>query len=291
MALGKATQLQAATVREARIQDALVLQFESELEALLRRVDRQIAALVHDLAADGGRLIATRAALGRAIRTRNDLTRAMRTAGFPALADRAVSDRFDTLAKAVLDHDTIAANAAATTAVDVDSITALKELHLAELLDWSDGVSLTAWRIVLDGVLGLRPVDRLVDDLGALLDTSVPRARTLYDTAVSTFTRQVGLLHTTGESDELFYYAGPVDSVTRPFCVQRVGKVFARADIDLMDNGQLPNVLVTGGGYNCRHTFKRVSVLDDELRQLHESGGRLPHVQEQIDALNKEKAA
>lgn len=287
---GKATRIQRATEREARLQDQLVLQFESELEALLRRVDRQITALVHELAADDGRLVATRASLGRAIRTRNDLVRVVQTAGFHALADRAVSDRFDALAKHVLETDTIAAAAATTTALDVETITALKELHLAELLDWSEGVSLSAWRLVLDGVLGLQPVDRLVVDLGELLDTSLPRARTLYDTAVSTFSRQVGLLHVTGEADELFYYAGPLDSVTRPFCLERVGKVFSRAEIDQMDNGQLPNVLVTGGGYNCRHAFKRVSVLDEELIHLHETGERLPHVQQQLDKLRKQAA-
>lgn len=287
---GKATDLQLAAEREALLQDQLILQFESELQGVLRRADRLIARLVRQLAAEDGQLVRTRAALGRAVGMRRDIQAVLERAGFTDLAQLAVNERFDRLAGVVMQDTTIAAKAATLTPVDVASLLALKELRLADLFDWRAGVAQQAWRITVDGVLGLRDVDDLVEDLSLLFDTSLPQARTLYDTAVSTYARQVNLLHATGEPDELFYYAGPLDSVTRPFCRERVGKVFSRTEIDAMDNGQLPNPLVTGGGYNCRHAFKRVSILDEELRKLHETGGRLPHVQEQLDRLTTKPA-
>lgn len=288
---GKATRLQRAAEGEAVVQDQLILRFEAELAAVLRRADRLIAALVRQLAAEDSRFIRTQQSLGRAVRMRQDLAGALTQAGLRLLLNVAVEDRLDALADRVLANNGIAAAAADLTPLDVESILALKELRLADLLDWSGALSVDAWRLTVDGVLGLRPVDDLVTDLSDLLDTNIPRARTLYDTSVSTFSRQVGLLHTTGEAAELFYYAGPVDSVTRQFCLAHVGKVFRRDEVDDMDNGQLGDPLVTGGGYNCRHAFKAVSSLDEELQQLHETGGRLPHVEEQLQALEAEKRA
>lgn len=289
--MGKAAKLERAASAEAVIQDRLVADFERELAGVLRRTDRRIGQLVRTLDTDAGRLVSNRASLGRALRMRKDLVKAFDQAGYQELAANATDTWLDDLLARVLEHDTIAARAAKLTATDLQGLTAFKELRLADLLDWRDDTARLAWRVTLDGVLGLRRVDHLVADLADALDVSAPRARTLYDTAVSTYSRQVNLLHATGEPDELFYYAGPLDSVTRTFCKERVGKVFRRAEIDLMDNGQIPDVLVTGGGFNCRHTFKRVSILDEELRQLHETGGRLPHVQAQLDALEAEKKA
>lgn len=288
---GKATRLQRASEGEAAVQDQLVLRFESELAAVIKRADTLIAGLVKQLASEDGRLVRTHQGLGRAIRMRQDLGSALVKAGLRSLLDTAIEERLDSLANQVLATNSIAARAAELTPLDIDSIVALKELRLADLLDWSGGMTVDAWRITVDGVLGLRPVDDLVTDLSDLLDVNIAKARTLYDTSVSTFSRQVGLLHTTGEPDELFYYAGPVDSVTRDFCLKRVGKVFSRDEIEDMDNHQLPDPLVTGGGYNCRHAFKAVSFLDQELQHLHDTGGRLPHVEEQIKALESERKA
>ena len=288
---GKAGKLQRAGEAEAVTVDRLILNFESELSRILRLVERTIVALVRDLAEEDGRLVRTRASLGRALRLRKDLIGAFTDAGYRELAEAAIDDDLDDLTALVLEHSGIAGKAARLTNVNAQAVLAYKELRLADLLDWQEDTARILWRTTLDGVLGLRPVPALVRDIGAQLDLSLPRARTIYDTAVSTYSRQVNLLQSTGDDGELFYYAGPVDDVTRKFCLDRVGKVFSRSEIDKMDNGQIPNCLISGGGYNCRHAFKQVSILDDELRQLHETGERLPHVQAQVDALLKRKAA
>ena len=54
-----------------------------------------------------------------------------------------------------------------------------------------------------------------------------------------------------------YEYSGLDDKLTRPFCehLLEVGKAYTRAEIEKMDNGQLPNVFLTGGGWNCRHQW------------------------------------
>lgn len=50
-----------------------------------------------------------------------------------------------------------------------------------------------------------------------------------------------------------YAYVGPVDDDVRDFCLLLAGKQYSMAEIDSMDNGQVPGVFHTGGGYGCRH--------------------------------------
>jgi Ni,Fe-hydrogenase III component G len=54
-----------------------------------------------------------------------------------------------------------------------------------------------------------------------------------------------------------FKYYGPQDSIARPFCSKLLGsaKAYTRDEIAAMDNGQIPNVMVSRGGYRCRHQW------------------------------------
>jgi uncharacterized protein with gpF-like domain len=110
------------------------------------------------------------------------------------------------------------------------------------------------------------------------------KLRTLYDTTVSIFGRQVEAMKSTGEAEDVFAYVGPIDERLRPFCREHVGKVYSRADIDALDNGQLPNTFLTGGGYNCRHVWQAISKFS-ELRDLVGTDQRIPEVTQAIEAL------
>ena len=59
-----------------------------------------------------------------------------------------------------------------------------------------------------------------------------------------------------------YIYAGPPsgDPVIRPFCKKLMSEVeggqsWTRDEIDEMDNGQIPNVFISCGGFNCRHQW------------------------------------
>jgi hypothetical protein len=283
--MSQGTELQAHAVKEASLADSISASFARELQTVQTLVARQIRSLMRTLETTKGHLVATKANLGRSLQLRQDVQAALDAAGYGEIAFRAVDAPLDRLAVSVLSGRSIAAKAATLTPFDVDAIVAFKELHFADLLDVGSSAGRQIERLALDGVLGVRPVDDLVADLEDALDATTAEARTVYDTAVSTFSRQVDQLHATGQADELFFYVGPVDSLTREFCLERVGRVFTRSEIEDMDNGQLPNVLTTGGGYNCRHAWKHVSVLDDELLGLAESGDALPSIAAAVEAV------
>ena len=81
------------------------------------------------------------------------------------------------------------------------------------------------------------------------------RLRAETGTAASVLTRIAVTSSATGRDHETFLYSGPIDGRMRPFCLERIGRVFSRRAIDAMDNGQLPNVYLTCGGHRCRHTW------------------------------------
>jgi hypothetical protein len=264
-----------AAIRDARLIDELTEAFAQELEQVLILITARIRRLLRQLETDTtGRIAATETNLALALRMRQDLTRALEDGGYPELVTRAADAPLDRLARQLLDPRTRTGQAVQLAAFDLDALVAMKQLRLAELLQVGDDVAVQLWRITLDGVVGARPVLDLVDDIADVLDISARHARTVYDTAVATFSRQVEQLGTTGAPDEAFLYVGPDDEKTRPFCEAHVDRVYSRAAIDTMDNGQLPNVLLTAGGYNCRHLWKRVSRLDQELLDLVDTGER-----------------
>lgn len=271
--------LQRAAEREAEIQDLAVQAFEQQLEVLVGRFLRRLRAeLAQWEVDDAGRLISDAANLGRALAFRHELAAWLEEVGFTKLALEVLGDPLDELAASVLTSSRIAGEAQ-TLASFTDTLNALRELRLADLLDVSDDMAREIARVTFEGMVSLRPVEALVGDIADRLDVSQRQARTIYDTAVSTYARQVEQLNADGTSDELFIYVGPFDQKNRDFCEQRVGKVYSREAIDGMDNGQLPDVFITGGGYNCRHTWKRVSRLDDELRALAGTGKRVPELE------------
>lgn len=66
-----------------------------------------------------------------------------------------------------------------------------------------------------------------------------------------------------------YLYIGPDDDVTRPFCGERVGKVFTQEEVDAWDNGQGLPANIYLGGFNCRHQLRPISdALAEELQEI-----------------------
>lgn len=279
------TTLQSGAVREARLQDAIVRAFADELEQTLILLNSRIRRLLRQFDAEDGRVKTTVGNIGRAVAMRESILTAMEDAGYTSLLRAAVDQPLDRLAEEVLRTNRLAGLSAIQDTFAVESLAAFKELRLAQLLDLAEDTASAVWRSVLDGVTGARPVDDLLDDLTDVLDAGRAVAQRVYDSAVSTYAQQVALGPSTGSPDEVFVYVGPVDSKTRPFCLERVGRAYTRAEIDDMDNGMLPAVLMSRGGWQCRHLWRRVSILDEEVLDLVGTTNRLPEVAKQLDDL------
>lgn len=124
------------------------------------------------------------------------------------------------------------------------------------------GAASTAMRRVMFSVAGL-PWKQLVSTLADQMDRTLASARTWADTSVMAWYRTAASL----QFDEIqsdapgaaltFRYSGPEDIKTRPFCeaLLLAKGAYTRDQIDGMSNGQLPNCLLTAGGFNCRHSW------------------------------------
>lgn len=264
-----ADDLSRAVEKDAALMDVLTREFADELHEVLTLTRAQIQRLLRELATDRtGRVVATTQNLQRAVALRQDILGLLERAGYHDLVARATDEPLDRMTAQVLKSAP-----KLLTAYDLDALVALKEIRYAELLQLGEEAGIQMWRVVVDGVLGIRDIGHLVDDVADMLDVSDKIARQVYDTAVSSFSRQVALLGATGDAHEEFVYVGPNDHRTRPFCAALIGDVREREDIDKMDNGQLPNVMLTGGGWNCRHQWRRITSLDRETLRGQGRGG------------------
>lgn len=259
----------------ARVADEISAAYATELARVLRDLERELRKLALD--AIGG----SRTALSRAVRAaklRRQIQDALTAAGYPHLVETATSVRLDALV-AQVQRLRGAAKLAAFSTSDLSRILALKALARVDLLGQGDAIAHAVWRTFAQGLFSQRPIADLLDDLSTALDLELYHARTLYDTTVSVFGRQVEAMK--AQPEDVFAYLGPMDEKTRPFCRRHVGKVYTRAAIDAMDNGQLPNVFLVGGGWQCRHTWIAISKVS-ELRDLVGTDQRIPEVARQI---------
>ena len=257
----------------ARIADSVSGAYATELARVLRDLERELRRLALDA------LNGSQTALGRAVRAaklRKEVQKALETAGYGRLA---VTTTARSLERLIAQVEALrgAAKLAAFTTTDQTRILALKELAKIDLLGEGADMAHALWRTLAQSLYAQRKPADLLDDLQTAMDLEEARARTLFDTTVSVFTRQVEMMKSNGEPDEPFAYVGPVDMKIRPFCRAHVGRVYTRAEIDDMDNGQIPNVFLTGGGYNCRHVWQAVSKFS-ELRDLTGTTERIPEV-------------
>ena len=112
---------------------------------------------------------------------------------------------------------------------------------------------------------------KLIDDVSQKLRTTTAQAQAAVDSAAMAAGRRVTVddsersARETGE--EIVYgYGGPLDSVTRPFCLQHHSntskRVYTSAALDALDNGpgQPKPVSAYLGGYNCRHFLMPMTV-------------------------------
>lgn len=260
--------------RLAALTDDMSATFAKELSRVLVDLERELRRLA--IQAQEG----STGALVRAVRAghlRREIREALNRAGYSALAETSTTTALDRVVTQVLSLRE-AANLAAFTSRDATRILALKALATQDVLEQGTAVSQALWRTLAQGLFSGRPLAELLEDLEDALEIEQAEARTLYDTLINIFARQVEALKTSEEPETPYAYLGPLDEKTRPFCEERVGRVFTREEIDAMDNGQLPNVFLTGGGYNCRHSWIAVSKFST-LRNLVGSSARIPEVE------------
>lgn len=71
-----------------------------------------------------------------------------------------------------------------------------------------------------------------------------------------------------------YYYSGPLDEKTRPFCTEllRIDAFYRESDLNMLSKKVGYNVYDNSGGFNCRHTWNKVKA---KLKQETPSRGQI----------------
>jgi hypothetical protein len=246
--------------RRSAYQDSLLERFEEELRRLVQTAQtRVIATLQRQLSITDG--VIDQTGNLRLLRNLNDLyVRELDRAGLDELL-RSFVDSFQAQIKYVDQILRFLSEQMQTplprirwTGADRDVLTSFQGNSVSSLETAIETVAAEAMKRTMFSVGGLKFGD-LVATLTEKFETSIGVARTIGDTAMTSFYRTANdrafqQIEATQKEPLKYRYSGPEDKLERPFCrrLTDADRSYTREQIDRMNNGQLPNVFITGGG-------------------------------------------
>jgi hypothetical protein len=251
--------------RANRTIDSALLDFEEELQALVHRASaRALARMQRKLEAGAeGRIAGTAADLGTLRLAGRIFQSEMERAGYPELVEAFVGS-FGRLFPFF--GETIAALGLPAVGFDQADRAAFaaQQVNLAESIAGVVRSVAEAAKRRASFAVGGTPVAELAELLAVEYGKTAPQAAGLADTAITVFYRSIAdrgfqKVEAGNGAAVRYRYYGPDDVLTRRFCDDLLARTdrrgLTREEIDGLDNGQLPNVFLTGGGYRCRHTW------------------------------------
>jgi hypothetical protein len=117
-------------------------------------------------------------------------------------------------------------------------------------------------KAVREALQGMTLGVSLTASMGRLSDQmqrSEGRQLTELRTKIASYGRQVTAAVGESAGLDLYLYTGPRDGITRQFCKPLINKVVDEKQMAALNNGQGLPVKLSGGGYNCRHSWSPVS--------------------------------
>jgi hypothetical protein len=261
--------------KQATALDDLVKVFQEELSAMIAVAQRAVfESLTSRLSIVGGVISSTKSNQKILRNIAPLFQREMGKAGYPALVDefvRAFNGQFVYFDE-VLNKlgESIGQKLPLSFGQKAQNLLASQQLSTTVLLeDVVVAIAADVQRQALLSVGGLKLAD-LISEIADQLQKGIWEATTLADTAVSTHWRvmldqgyQMVEKELPATIEATYKYGGPDDRVTRQFChvlvqLSQTGKTWTRDEIDAMENGQIPGVLTSCGGFNCRHQWLMV---------------------------------
>jgi hypothetical protein len=95
---------------------------------------------------------------------------------------------------------------------------------------------------------------QLIDALEAKAGVAPQYAGTIANTELAAIDREIRLVQTQAAGLSLMRYTGPVDRITREFCLENLGRIESLNYWEMLQNPTGPNpASVYCGGFNCRH--------------------------------------
>lgn len=236
--------------------DAAVSRFEARVGVIEGKVRGRVLALLKDLEmSDAGRVMDTPENRGLIRESMRLVMRSMTVNGYSA-AVRDFLDEFSIQRETV---DAIFRELGVPIVWNRQDLLLEHQMVGAthqELMGLVEGASARLAQRVRTAV-GVADFGEVADLVDGALGTTQGEARTIADTGINAYFRKLNNKKNAEAEITKFYYAGPNDILTRPFCGELIseGRVFTAEEIAGMDNEQDLDVMTFGGGYNCRHQW------------------------------------
>lgn len=103
------------------------------------------------------------------------------------------------------------------------------------------------------------PVSSAMSALALKMEKAQGRQLTEINTKLSMYGRSVTAAVAEDAGIKYYLYTGPIDGLTRKFCLPLVDKVVSDSQMRRLNNRQGLSVKTAGGGYNCRHSWSPVT--------------------------------
>jgi hypothetical protein len=249
--------------RQDQFYDSMIDAFSEHLSAVMSKAQARMAAYLQaNLAITAGKIDQSPGNL-RIIRTLDDrFMDFLDQAGYSSLMNGYVASFSGETAFLQETLDYLGYKPVAFTAADLKVFSGLQLNAVTSMTTVAEAAAGTAMQQALFSIGGLKFAD-LLESLASKIDASLPRIRTIAETSMTTYYRTLTdqafqkIEADLPEIDQRYRYSGPFDSRNRPFCRHLVeaDKAYSRAEISAMNNGMLPNVLLSAGGWNCRHVW------------------------------------
>lgn len=252
--------------------DALVKEFTDKMSAIVDRASASVVQSVRSEVAAAGGLVESTVANQKFFAGLDDrFMAAMEAEGYSKLVESYVDSfngQFEWFDKVIDFISSSLDNPLPKITFDRTDTAELNAYKLGSMDLIESAVSKAAGRarqqaMLSSGGMSVKDLTRQLQDSWA---TSVAESSNLADTSIATFYRTITdkgyqVIEADLPGFEIRYnYEGPLDKLNRPFCLKleklsRQGKTWTREMINKMNNGQLPNVFLTCGGFRCRHQW------------------------------------
>ena len=121
----------------------------------------------------------------------------------------------------------------------------IKDRFARDMVDYATSVKLSG-----------KPSAQVIEEVRERFATEGRRIGTEVDTALTSFDRATKKILFENAGIKKYYYAGPMDKVTRDVCAAVLADPRQQTGWTAEDIANFPGVdMVTGGGYNCRHDW------------------------------------
>ncbi len=155
-------------------------------------------------------------------------------------------------------HSTILETIEGFAEIAEETLQALVNYNSESLLNQIDDMGVKIKREVMKGAIVGVGKEGVLNELRKLTNMSESQLKTIIDTGMNEYSRSVTRIMMEDMPDDTKYvYIGPTDEKTRQQCLEMVAAGEQTLEqINNFSNQYARDVLINGGGYNCRHKWE-----------------------------------